>query len=48
MIFHVISNAIKFNTKRGSITISISYDTMSRMLKYKVTDSGIGMSEERI
>ena len=45
MIFNVLSNAVKFNkSKYGSIDISIAYDSVTRMLKYKITDSGIGMS----
>ena len=45
MIFNVLSNAVKFNkSKNGSIDICIAYDSVTRMLKYKITDSGIGMS----
>lgn len=45
MLFNLLSNASKF-TERGEIAISVARDAES--LVFRVTDSGIGMTEEQL
>ena len=49
MMFHLLSNAIKFNkTKNGTIKITIQFDDQENILTYKISDSGIGMTNKMI
>ncbi len=43
-----VSNAIKFTPHNGTIAIHVSYDTVKNTLICRVSDSGIGISEESI
>ncbi|RDI54988.1 response regulator [Flavobacterium glaciei] len=50
IILNLVSNAVKFTTK-GKITVSvdlINEDNEKVILKFSVTDTGIGISEEKI
>ncbi|MFV8379222.1 response regulator [Flavobacterium sp. LB3R33] len=50
IILNLVSNAVKFTTK-GKITVSvdlINEDDEKVILKFSVTDTGIGISEEKI
>ena len=45
ILLNLVSNALKF-TSKGKIKISVSCDRVAGIFVMKVTDSGIGMSEE--
>ena len=47
ILFNLCGNALKF-TEQGSITVALAYLEATRQLRYRVTDTGIGMSEEEI
>ncbi len=43
---NLLSNAIKFTTQ-GKVTLSISEDKADRIVKFKVSDTGIGIPKEK-
>ncbi|MCR4787445.1 MAG: response regulator [Lachnospiraceae bacterium] len=45
IMLNLINNAIKY-THEGSVSVDVSYDKGSEMLKMKVSDTGIGIREE--
>ena len=45
VLLNLISNALKF-TQRGSITISVSYELATSMLKFVVKDTGVGIKPD--
>ena len=47
IIFNLCGNALKF-TEEGGITVSMGYLEESKQVKFKVTDTGIGMTEEEL
>ena len=47
ILLNFISNALKF-TLVGSITLRATYDDQSKRLRFAVTDSGLGIPEDRI
>lgn len=47
ILLNLCSNAVKFSNE-GTINITISYLDQLQLLKFEVTDSGIGMTEEEI
>ncbi|MCA9066785.1 MAG: response regulator, partial [Planctomycetaceae bacterium] len=48
VLMNLVGNAIKF-TQEGSVTIHVSFDPTQprRQLRFEVTDTGIGMTEEQ-
>jgi len=46
VLFNLLSNANKF-THEGRIEVQVTRDAMARTIRFVVTDSGIGMSEEQ-
>ena len=42
MLINLVGNALKF-TRNGSILISVSYDNYTKMLSFKVKDTGLGI-----
>ncbi|WP_455209482.1 ATP-binding protein [Kaarinaea lacus] len=47
ILFNLCGNALKF-TEQGGITVSMGYLEDSKQLKFMVTDTGIGMTEEEL
>ena len=47
ILFNLCSNAIKF-TEQGSITLKLSYLAEQNQLKFVISDTGIGMSNEEL
>jgi len=47
IIFNLCGNALKF-TEQGGITVSMGYLEELKLLKFRVADTGIGMSEEEL
>jgi CheY-like chemotaxis protein len=47
IIFNLCGNALKF-TEEGGITVSMGYLEESKQVKFKVTDTGIGMTKEEL
>ena len=47
ILVNLIGNAIKF-TQRGTITVSVLYDTTTNRQIFAVTDSGIGIKPEQL
>ncbi|MBQ9438024.1 MAG: hypothetical protein IJU50_06790, partial [Lachnospiraceae bacterium] len=45
IMLNLINNAIKY-THQGSVSVDVSYDTVSQMLQVIVKDTGIGIKEE--
>ncbi len=45
MLLNLLQNALKF-TERGRIKVTISYIQASNMLKFQVSDQGIGIKPE--
>ncbi len=43
---NLISNAIKFTNKKGSITISANVNIEKRQIEFTVSDSGVGIKKE--
>ncbi|WP_256002876.1 response regulator [Pedobacter deserti] len=43
---NLLSNAVKF-TERGKVALTVNKDDAGRMLLFKVTDTGIGIPEEK-
>ncbi|MBB1485374.1 hybrid sensor histidine kinase/response regulator [Oceanospirillum sediminis] len=52
IIINLVSNAVKFSSdqedKRGQVYVYLSYDLSRQILSVRVSDNGIGMSEEVI
>ena len=46
VLLNIVNNAIKF-THKGSVTLGIAYEKDEQKLKFEITDTGIGMSEEQ-
>jgi len=44
---NLISNAIKFTNKKGSVRLSIAYNKTTKMLLVSVRDSGIGIAKNK-
>lgn len=47
ILFNLCGNALKF-TEHGSVTVTMGYLEDSHQLKFDVTDTGIGISEEEL
>jgi PAS domain S-box-containing protein len=47
VLINLLGNAIKF-TSRGSVSLCISWHQDSQQLRFEISDTGIGMSEEQI
>jgi two-component system, NarL family, sensor histidine kinase EvgS len=47
VVINLVSNAIKYNRKRGTITVACSRSTVDRT-RISVTDTGIGLSPEQL
>ena len=46
VLFNLIDNAIRYNTKNGRVTISINKDASGRFARVSVADTGIGISKD--
>ncbi|OHT11041.1 two component sensor and regulator histidine kinase bacteria [Tritrichomonas foetus] len=46
IVNNLLSNALKF-TKKGSVSVYVSWDVQNERMKLEVSDTGIGMSEEQ-
>ena len=43
MLINLVSNAIKFTSRGGQITLKVDFDPASRRLIYEVSDNGVGV-----
>jgi nitrogen-specific signal transduction histidine kinase/CheY-like chemotaxis protein len=48
VLINLLTNAIKFTAKEGTVSLSIQYDAQKRMYQFEVKDDGIGLSNESI
>lgn len=46
ILVNIIKNALKF-TRKGSITVTFSYQTVDKMLEIAVSDTGIGIPDDK-
>lgn len=46
VLFNLIDNAIRYNTKNGRVTVSIDKDASGRFARISVADTGIGISRD--
>jgi len=47
-LLNLLSNAVKFTPENGSVTLSVSKNTESKLVYIRVIDTGIGMAEQDI
>lgn len=47
ILLNLLSNGLKF-TEKGSVTVSVGYDTATATLEYRVTDTGVGIAEDQL
>lgn len=47
LLSNLLSNAFKFTTE-GAVTLHVSFDNKGDMLHFKISDTGIGISEEQL
>jgi len=47
VVTSILSNAIKYNVERGSVRVEVLYDKSDDHLRIVVSDTGIGISEEK-
>ncbi len=48
VIFNLLSNALKFTDEKGSILLEVNFNDLNNRLTIAVTDSGIGISDEKL
>ncbi len=48
IIFNLLSNALKFTDEKGSILLEVNFNDLNNRLTIAVTDSGIGISGEKL
>lgn len=48
VLFNLIDNAVRYNAKNGTVTISIDKETDGRFARVSVSDTGIGISKEDV
>jgi len=48
VLSNLISNAIKFSKKNGTITINLKYDVVNSSVLCEVIDTGVGISENKV
>ena len=47
-ILNLVTNAIKFTDKGGSVDVSVSFDASSQTVRIAVSDTGIGIPEDQL
>lgn len=47
VLLNVVGNAIKF-TEMGEVTIHLSHDPERQLMRFRITDTGIGMTEQQL
>ncbi len=48
VLVNLISNAIKFSNKRGSVLVTFTYDLQDQQLRVQVQDHGFGISQDML
>jgi len=48
VIRNVLSNALKFTPKNGDVSIFLSYSETPGMIRFRIKDNGVGMSDEQL